>query len=228
MNSKNIECESFSNLVNQVKQNGTESCNFPGLQRDRDGIIHRETANIASELKSLVDDQIVDGSTVRVVGYDCPNLAADYKDNWRGLLCGWISRGATVHYLVQKSERETEEKVKSLFEHCLNCDGLDGDILSQRLRVFLRNNEKKASPEDQDVLDKWKTFHFAVIDSPDLLWIEHKHPATSTRAQDCEFHTSHAVKRNPKFRRIFKDNFDRMASKYFKEYLPVYSAKPNK
>lgn len=142
------------------------------LRFDAFGGIPFATANIASDLSPLVRDKLTPQSVVRVVGFDGFSLTKkDYP--WREELAKWLGKGASVRYLLQEPLPETPAAVSEVRQ-------MAGGAGRLEIRDAFEDGPS-------GLVHHWSTFHFVIVENPDLLWVEGCHPRGATQATDCRF-----------------------------------------
>lgn len=154
--------------------------------------LHLPTAAIASDLSPLVRDHLTEQSTVRIVGYDGFSLTKqDYP--WREELAKWLRKGADIRYLLQEPLPETTQAV----EDVRRMAGSSG-------RIEVRDADEDGP---SDLIGHWSTFHFVIVENPDLLWVEECHPHHDTVAQRCHFFDATQANQIPAYP-MLREQFD--------------------
>jgi hypothetical protein len=152
------------------------------------------TANIASDLSPQVKPHLRPDSVVRVVGYDGFSLTKpDYI--WREELSQWLKCGASVRYLLQRPLEETPAAVREV----RSLAGASGSLAVRQM--------EEDGPSG--LASQWSTFHFVIVENPNLLWVEECHPHHDTVAQRCYFFDDTRTASVPAYS-VLQAQFDRV------------------
>lgn len=144
---------------------------------------YHKTAAIATLMAPLVSKNLKEGSRVRVVGNDSPNLCAeDYP--WKDHLLNWLERGVKVDYLLTAPSQKSLNVLKQLKEKASD----HGDGLRVWFVVDDPSTLDALSEVDRQWLERLMETHFAVFENPSQLWLEADHPRESTDANGCVFY----------------------------------------
>ena len=156
--------------------------------------LHLPKAAIASDLSPLVRDQLTEQSVVRIVGYDGFSLTKqDYP--WRAELAKWLSQGAEVRYLLQEPLPETSHALQDVRR-----------MAGSKGQIEVRDADENG---ESGIISHWNTFHFVIVENPNMLWVEECHPHHDTTALRCHFFDATQTPHIPAYP-MLREQFDRV------------------
>lgn len=167
----------------------------------REGRQFFDDAGIVTRLEPQV--KLTANSVVRIVGYDGPSFTPDYI--WLKTLRQWIDEaGCEVRYLLLAPSECALDGIEQL----------RGSLLHpERLHVYSIDRNKALDGPTEQLLDEWKTFHFAIIENPDQLWVETNHPVGQKNAKDCFYAPPERAIHSASFV-LYRVQFDYIVSEY--------------
>jgi hypothetical protein len=133
-------------------------------------------ATIAYNAGPLIDRYVGPETRLSIIGGDGLPI---YRDHyvWERYLKAWLKKGASIRYVLLQPAPAAIEKLSELRDSCQRPDQMSIYVIDWQRVEFL----------DRDRLERMKTFHFLVGESPKLLWIEREHKPGTVTATDCEF-----------------------------------------
>ena len=180
----------------------TDAALLPLLSARTRGVKYIRKAEIATAAPLQKNKNIKAESKIHIVGNDGANLKSVYP-HWLPLLQSWLTVGCEIRYLLLEME-------DSIFQalHRLRKDNLG----SGKLRVYTINNDRPLPKEVRDLVQRWRTFHFAIFENPRQLWIEMNHQPQKTHADNCYFIPTKLAEK-PGILDVYKSQFDFVISR---------------
>ena len=136
-------------------------------------------ASIASKLVPLLDPLLENGSTLRVVGSNRPNLTQrDYP--WKTKLKEWAKRGIHIHMLMLDPSEEGVSVLNEL-----------QSAAPDQIKIWTAASQPTAATNTNTRLwlRELESTHFVSVENPSLLWFESYHLPGSIQADHCRFYS---------------------------------------
>jgi len=126
-------------------------------------------ARIGEALAGLAT--VADGTEVCIVARDLAPLASSRA--WATLLAAWVARGASVQYLVQRTDEDGLAVLRR--------------IAAAKHPGLIELLVVKDEHLEDDVAVDASTHNFVIFNCPDQLWLEGRRAADDDFARDCEY-----------------------------------------
>ncbi|HEX3800473.1 MAG TPA: hypothetical protein VH413_17400 [Verrucomicrobiae bacterium] len=164
-------------------------------------------AYIATDLGPRLDKVLKRNSRLCVIGYDGASLAKSGYI-WTKKLSVWLERGCSVDYLLHAPAPGVVSAVAELAQSRRPGAG--------QFRIFQIKKNPRLSLELKSEIEQFRTFHFAVSEHPNTLWIETNHQTSDPKAFDCYFFPETAATETG-LAEIYLKRFERVVKKVGEE-----------